>query len=66
MEELAAKSSVPIVPEASIGNQKTSERKVYELAYLDNRWQLQTEPESDHERLWFDYALETNRHSSSD
>lgn len=57
MEEMADKPSMPHVPEAMIDNPQTSDRKVYDLAYLKGRWQLQTEPETDHERLWFEYAL---------
>jgi hypothetical protein len=34
------------------------ETKVYELAYLEKRWQLQTELESDHEKMWFEYSLQ--------
>ncbi|NOY29617.1 MAG: hypothetical protein GXP28_05405 [Planctomycetes bacterium] len=34
------------------------ERIVYELVYRDKRWQLETQPESEHERLWFEYALQ--------
>ncbi len=57
MEEIGAGPRVPLVPEATIDNPQTSDRKTYDLAYLGGRWQLQTEPETDHERLWFDYAL---------
>jgi len=37
---------------------RISDQKAYDLAYLEGRWQLQTEPESDYERMWFEYALE--------
>lgn len=30
----------------------------YELIYQDNRWQLVEEPESDQEKMWFEYALQ--------
>jgi len=43
----------PLVKAPSI-----KERIVYELAYRDERWQLISEPESEHEKLWFDYALQ--------
>jgi len=42
----------PLVSAPSI-----KERIVYELVYRDERWQLETQPESKHERLWFEYAL---------
>lgn len=35
-----------------------NERSVYELVYLDERWQLVTQPEAKHEQLWFEYALQ--------
>jgi hypothetical protein len=57
MEDLAAKSHVPHGAEPTIETPQVSHRKVYELAYLAGRWQLQTEPETDYERLWFEYAL---------
>jgi len=34
------------------------ERTVYELVYRDDRWQLETEPESKHEQMWFEYAFQ--------
>jgi len=34
------------------------ERTVYELVYREERWQLVSEPESKHEQLWFEYALQ--------
>jgi len=57
MEDIAAKSRVPRGPEATIETPQMSDRKVYELAFLEGRWQLLTEPETDYERLWFEYAL---------
>ncbi len=57
MEEIGAGPRVSLVPEATIDNPQTSDHKIYDLAYLGGRWQLQTEPETDHERLWFEYAL---------
>ncbi len=65
MEEIGAGPRVPLVPEATIDNPRTSDRTVYDLAYLDGRWPLQTEPETDHERLWFNYALEIDPPDSS-
>jgi hypothetical protein len=60
MEEIAAEPRIPRIPEAVIETQQASDRKAYELAYLKGRWELQTEPETDHERLWFEYALGTS------
>ncbi len=57
MEELADESSMKVVPEASVKSPEMTERNVYELAYRSGRWELTTEPETDHERLWFEYAL---------
>lgn len=34
------------------------EVKEFEMAYLDGRWKLQTEPDSELEQMWFDYALQ--------
>jgi hypothetical protein len=57
IEEIAAKPRILRMPEAVIETQQASDRKVYDLAYLKGRWELQTELETDHERLWFEYAL---------
>jgi hypothetical protein len=57
MEDLAAKRRTPTVPTPVLDHPEMSVRKVYDLAYLDGSWQLQTKPETDHERLWFEYAL---------
>ena len=57
MDEIAAEPRLSAAPDVIIENPKSSDRKVYDLAYLKGRWQLQTEPETDHERLWFEYAL---------
>jgi len=57
MEGLAGKAKVKSTPPPVMDYPEVSERKVYDLAYLDGRWQLQTEVETDHERLWFEYAL---------
>jgi hypothetical protein len=60
MEEIAADHHGPIMPDAIIDNPQSSNRTVYDLAFLDERWQLQTKPETVHEQLWFDYALGIN------
>ncbi|MEQ8209200.1 MAG: hypothetical protein RH917_05160 [Lacipirellulaceae bacterium] len=36
-----------------------SETKKYELTYLDDRWQLETELTDESEKVWFKYALES-------
>jgi hypothetical protein len=65
MEEIAAAPRTLRAPEVVIENQQASERKVYDLAYLKGQWELQTEPETDHERLWFEYALGTSPQDKS-
>jgi hypothetical protein len=65
MEELAAEppTTLPpttLMPEVLIKNPQASDRKVYDLVYLKGRWELPAEPETDHERLWFEYALGTS------
>lgn len=57
MEELSTKSRVPRVPEPILDTPQVNDRKVYDLAYVEGSWQLETKPEKDHERLWFEYAL---------
>lgn len=37
---------------------RLSVQKVYDLIYRDGRWQLQTKPDTEHERMWFEYALQ--------
>ena len=59
MEEIAAKPRTPTVPDATIDNPRATDLKVYDLAYLQGQWELRSEPETDHERLWFQYALGT-------
>ena len=58
MEKIAAESRVPRGPEPILETPQMSYRKIYELAYLEDRWQLQTKTETDYERLWFEYALQ--------
>ena len=60
MEELAAEAPAPLMPEVVIENPQASDRKVYDLVYLKGRWELPAELETDHERLWFEYALGTS------
>ncbi len=43
---------------ASAVEPRTMESKAeFELAYLDEKWQLQTKPEHKYEQLWFKYAF---------
>lgn len=56
MEDIATKPR-PRMPEPILETPQMSDRKVYQLAYRDDRWQLESETDSDHERLWFEYAL---------
>lgn len=58
MEKIATESRVPHGPAPMLETPQMSNRKVYEFAYLEGRWQLLTETEADYERLWFEYALE--------
>lgn len=48
----APKASAPSIEPRSLENQV-----VFDLAYLDEQWQLQTEPEHTYEQLWFEYAF---------
>ena len=57
MEEIAAEPRLLHEPEVLIENVQKSDLKVFDLAYLKGRWELQTEPETEYERLWFEYAL---------
>jgi len=51
-------SSKSTVIEPLVGAPSTKKRIVYELVYRDQRWQLETQPESKHEQMWFEYALQ--------
>ena len=57
MEEIAAEPRLQDAPEVLIENLEKSDLKVFDLAYLKGRWELQTEPKTEYERLWFEYAL---------
>ena len=57
MEDLAAEGGGPTKTAPLIEAPTTEETKIYELAYLEDRWQLQTEVSTEHEELWFQYAL---------
>ncbi|NOY40653.1 MAG: hypothetical protein GXP26_02280 [Planctomycetes bacterium] len=48
----------PITPGVSTPSPRTNDREVFDLAYLDDRWQLITSVESKRARNWFEYALE--------
>jgi len=65
MDEIAAEPRMQRMPDVTIENQQASDRKTYDLAYLKGRWQLQTELETVHEKLWFEYALGTAPGDSS-
>ena len=58
IEDLAAETEPLRVRKTEIETPRVEDIKEYELAYLDERWQLQTEVETDYERLWFEYALQ--------
>jgi len=42
----------PVIPA-----QQISEKKEYQLEYVDNKWKVQTPSVEEHEQMWFDYAL---------
>jgi len=47
-----------LVVDALVDAPSIEERIVYELIYRDERWQLETLPDSKHEQMWFEYALQ--------
>ncbi len=57
MEDIAARRGGPIQSSVDIETPVLTDVAVYELAYQDDRWQLQTELETEYEQLWFEYAL---------
>ena len=44
--------------ESLIKAPSVKEQNVYELVYKKRHWQLVAQPESKHEQLWFEYALQ--------
>jgi hypothetical protein len=49
---------MPAVPNPRIPLQELKESKEYLLKYAEGAWQVETEEIEEHERLWFDYALQ--------
>ncbi len=49
----------PASAPARIETRSLENTSVFELAYLDSRWQLTEKPELKHEESWFDYAFGT-------
>jgi hypothetical protein len=43
----------PLIPA-----QKISEKKEYRLEYIENQWKLLNDQLEEHEKMWFDYALQ--------
>jgi hypothetical protein len=43
----------PLIPA-----QKITEKKEYRLEYIENQWKLLNDKLEDHEKMWFDYALQ--------
>ena len=58
MDDLTARHSGPTRRFNNLDTPELKVEQVYELVFRENRWQLETEVETEHERLWFDYALE--------
>ena len=48
----------PDIADPVIPAQQITEKKEYELEYVDDAWKLTTDSAKDHERMWFDYALQ--------
>lgn len=48
----------PIRVETLIKAPSVKNQSVYELIYKKRRWHLVTQPESQHEQMWFEYALQ--------
>lgn len=46
------------VPDPRLPTQKIEEKKDYLLEYIGDAWKLTTTEIEQHERMWFDYALE--------
>ena len=59
MDELAARHQGPTRRLETLDTPTTKEEKIYELAFRDGRWELETEVQTEHERLWFEYALQS-------
>lgn len=57
MEEVAANRSGPIRTSGDLDIPMLKDEKIYELAYLDGRWQVHSKLETETEQLWFQYAL---------
>lgn len=55
-----AKSDVTVRQRARLGasSRVLQEERIFDFAHLDGQWQLQTDLESETERLWFDYAMQ--------
>jgi hypothetical protein len=48
----------PDIADPVIPAQQITEKKEYELEYVDDAWKLTTDSVKDNERMWFDYALQ--------
>lgn len=46
------------VADPPIAAQQLSEKKEYQLEYIENQWKLQNADMEEHEKMWFDYALQ--------
>jgi len=51
-------SKKPMIVESHMPAPRLDKVNVYELTYRAGRWQLETLPESKHEQMWFEYALQ--------
>lgn len=54
------------VADPAIPAQRMDEKKEYDLEYVDGQWKLMTDSAKDHERMWFDYALEQGEFAPRD
>jgi hypothetical protein len=46
------------VADPPIAAQEMTEKKDYRLEYIENQWKLLNDDIEDHEKMWFDYALQ--------
>jgi len=59
MEEIPElESAVPKIVEPKLEPRTLEEKDEFDLIYKDGQWQLVTQPEVEHVRMWFEYALE--------
>ncbi|MGI9430107.1 MAG: hypothetical protein ACR2NM_15715 [Bythopirellula sp.] len=48
----------PSAPPTRISTRSLDEESVFEMAYVDGKWELTEQPKLKHEQLWFEYAFQ--------